>query len=285
MFIHFGMITFLEKPFCGAIKGPLPPSKTYCPTKLDVDQWISVAKEAGMQYAVLTVKHWLGFALWDSEYTDYDVSTSGNKTDVVAEFVKACRRHGVAPCFLYTIGQDLAHRRVKGLSEDEWYKHALNQVRELLTNYGPITSMWFDGMGVGDYPQARVQKAYDEVKSLQGDCLVVVHDPGLRGRWPTDVFQPGRRLPPSEGHNPWMKRNGRTYYIPMDIINTVVEGWFWKPDAHLKPVTDLFRLYRNVTGRGANFTLSVAPDREGKLPHNQVQRLMGLAEAIRRLNK
>jgi len=66
MFIHFGMITFLEKPFCtvGLLKVPLPPPETYCPTKLDVDQWISVAKDVGMRYAVLTVKHWLGFALW-----------------------------------------------------------------------------------------------------------------------------------------------------------------------------------------------------------------------------
>jgi alpha-L-fucosidase len=285
MFIHFGMITFLKKPFCGAVKGPLPPSEAYSPTDLDVDQWISVAKEAGMQYAVLTVKHWLGFALWDSEYTDYDVSSSGNETDVVAEFVKAGRRHGIEPCFLYTVGQDKAHREVRGMSEDEWYRHAYNQIAELLTNYGPITSIWFDGMGLGDYPQAQVQKTYDVVKSLQPDCLVVMHDPGIRGRWPTDVFQPGRRLPPPEGHNPWIKRDGKTYYVPMDVINTVVEGWFWKPNADLKPLTDLLSLYCDVTGRGANFTLSVAPDREGRLPADQVQRLMELAEAIGKMNE
>ncbi len=101
MFIHFTMNTFLDQPFWAALEGPLPPSERYSPTELDVDQWITVANRAGMQYAVLIAKHYLGFALWNSKYTDYDVSTSGNKTDVVAEFIKACRERGVAPC-LYT---------------------------------------------------------------------------------------------------------------------------------------------------------------------------------------
>ena len=281
MFIHYGVNTYLEKPFCtiGTKKIPLPPLEIYNPTKLDVDQWVATAKKAGMQYAVLTVKHWLGFALWDSKYSDYDVAASGNKTDVVAEFVKACRKYEIAPCFLYSVGQDMAHRKEKGMTEDEWYELAFNQIRELLTNYGPIATMWFDGMGK-DFPAERAQQTYDIVKSLQPNCIVVMHDPSQFGTWPTDVFQPGRDVPQKK-HNPKMEHNGKTYYLPMDILGTVVENWFWRPDARLASKAELLNLYRNITGRGANFTLGAAPDREGKLPDDQVERLMELAEAIR----
>ncbi len=284
MFIHFDVNTFRDAPSClmsSLTKGPLPPAQIYCPTDLDVDQWVAVAKQAGMRYAVLTVKHWLGFALWNSRYTDYDASASGNPTDVVAEFVAACRQHAVAPCFLYTVAQDMAHRRDKGMAEDEWYEHAFNQIRELLTQYGPIAAMWYDGLGSGDYPRERVQQAYDTVKSLQPDCLVVVHDPGQCGWWPTDVYQPGRTPPPPEGHNPWVERCGKTYYTPADVIDTIVGSWFWNPNEKPRPLEELLNNYREVTSRGANLTLGLGPDREGKLPADQVERLMELAEAIR----
>ncbi|NOY82859.1 MAG: alpha-L-fucosidase [Kiritimatiellaeota bacterium] len=283
MFLHFDINTFREKPKClmsSFTKGPLPPPEIYCPTDLDVDQWISAAKEAGMRYAVLTVKHWLGFALWDSKYSDYDVAASGNRTDVVAKFVDACRKHSVAPCFLYTLTQDMAHRRDKGMGEDEWFAHAFGQVTELLTDYGPVTAMWYDGLGGGDFPPDLIPRAYALVKSLQPNCLVVVHDPGRRGWWPTDIFQPGRNAPPPEGHNPWMTHNGKTYYVPADVIDTVVESWFWNPEDRPRPLEDLLENYRRVTGRGANLTLGLAPDREGKLPADQVERLMELARVI-----
>ena len=90
MFIHFGMSTF-DGVECNEGKSP---STTYAPTRLDVRQWVRTAKQAGMKYAVLTAKHISGHCLWESKDYDYDVATSGDKTDVVAEFMKACQHEG-----------------------------------------------------------------------------------------------------------------------------------------------------------------------------------------------
>jgi len=97
MFILFTMNTFLDRPFWEAMSGPLPGPDRYAPEELDVNQWVKEAQRGGMRYAVLTAKHYLGFALRDSDCTDYDVSSSRCPTDVVAEFVASCRRHGLAP--------------------------------------------------------------------------------------------------------------------------------------------------------------------------------------------
>ena len=91
MFIHFGMSTFVGQELPDGTQ----PSAVYAPTNLDVDQWISVARDAGMKYAVLTAKHVSGHCLWPSANTDYHVGTSGNKTDVVDAFIKACETRGL----------------------------------------------------------------------------------------------------------------------------------------------------------------------------------------------
>ncbi|HDY89148.1 MAG TPA: twin-arginine translocation signal domain-containing protein, partial [bacterium] len=97
MFIHFGMSTFVENE----LPDGRSPSSTYAPDSLDVDQWISVARDAGMKYAVLTTKHVAGHCLWPSKHTDYTVASSGNTTDVVEKFVKACDKRGIKPGFYY----------------------------------------------------------------------------------------------------------------------------------------------------------------------------------------
>src|SRR6185436_18362647 len=93
MFIHFGMSTFDEDEFSKGDK----PAGFYNPVNLDVTQWIDVAREAGMKYAVLTAKHVAGHCLWPTRHSNYHVGNSGNKTDVVAAFVKACNQKGILP--------------------------------------------------------------------------------------------------------------------------------------------------------------------------------------------
>jgi len=96
MFLHFGISTFEGAEHS---RGQAP-STTYAPTQLDVRQWIQTARQAGMKYAVLTAKHVGGHCLWDSSNYDYDVATSGDKTDVVAEFMKACKEEDIKPPLL-----------------------------------------------------------------------------------------------------------------------------------------------------------------------------------------
>jgi len=289
MFIHFTIKTFVEGPFWDVARGPLPSVQRYRPTKLDVEQWIRTAAVATMRYAVLTAKHYLGFALWDSKHTDYDAAASPVKTDVVAEFVRACRTHGLAPGLYYALGADVAHRRERRMSEPAYFEHARKQIVELLTDYGPISVMWFDAMG--KVPPTRWQAIYHTVKSLQPECLVVTnHGHGSNGTrlrfWPTDVIGAERTLPPPEGHDPWMMHGGKRYYIPMETcetsaVGTFSKGWFWEPDELIKEVSrELLPLYRRTTERRANLLLNVAIDRNGRVPAAAVQRLTELGRAI-----
>ncbi len=294
MFVHFTIKTFVDGPFWDVARGPLPVPKTYRPGKLDVDQWIRTAAGAGMRYAVLSAKHYLGFALWDSKYTDYDVASSGNATDVVAEFVAACRKHGVAPGLYYALGADVAHRRDRRMTEAQWFEHAGRQIGELLSNYGPISVFWFDA--AGKVPPARLQEAYDTVKSCQPDCLVVVnHGHGSNGTrlrfWPTDVIGAERTLAPPEGHDPWMKHHGETYYIPLETcdtsaVGTFSKGWFWEPGERVKELErELLPLYRGATKRRTNLLLNVGIDREGRVPAATAERLLQLGRAIEQMEK
>ena len=102
MFISYGVQAFVDGCIhSGKTKRRDVPASAYAPDKLDVGQWISVARDAGMKYAVLTAKRHPGFCLWPSKHTDYTVANSGNKTDVVEAFVKACQQRGVAPGLYY----------------------------------------------------------------------------------------------------------------------------------------------------------------------------------------
>ncbi len=292
MFIHFTINTFIDGPFWQSFKGPLASAKRYAPSKLDVDQWIRTAARAEMRYAVLLAKHHLGFALWDSDQSEYDVARSGNRTDVVAEFVEACRKHRVAPGLFYTLGVDAAHRRDGKMTESQWYSHANKQLTELLTRYGPIAVIWFDA--VQQVPPGRLQEAYDTVKSLQPDCLVAVnHGHGANGRriryWPMDILGGERTLAPPDGHRPLIDYNGKTHYIPMETcetsaVGTFSKGWFWEPDERMKEVErELLALYRKTRSRRTNLLLNVAVDREGRLPDATVEHLVELGAAIRRV--
>ena len=290
MFVHYTINTFLDKPFWETLRGPLPSPRIYAPGKLDVDQWIVTAKEAQMRYAVLIAKHYLGFALWDSKYTDYDVAASSDRTDVVNEFVQSCRRHGLEPGLYYALGVDVAHKSRRKMSDEQWYAHARAQITELLTKYGPIPFFWFDAMG--RVPQRRWQEIYDTIKSLQPDCLAITnHGHGSNGTrlrfWPTDVLAGERTLPPPEGHDPRMKRDGKTYYIPMEVcdvsaVGTFSKGWFWEPGEQIKEVQrELIPLHRNAAKRHANLLLNVTVNRAGQVPETTVQRLRELGRAIR----
>ena len=166
MFIHFGMSTFVGKELPSGNE----PSSTYAPDELDADQWVQVARDAGMRYAVLTTKHVAGHCLWPSKQTDYHVSTSGNKTDVVETFVKACEKHGLM-AGLYYCSWDNHHRfGTKTPSDgdfnssrvtDQYREFQFKQIEELLTTYKPLGEMWIDIPGVLG-PDGR-QKQYDQI--------------------------------------------------------------------------------------------------------------------------
>ena len=179
MFLHFGMSTFTGNEFDPGDQ----PSTTYAPETIDADQWIRVAKEAGMKYAVLTSKHVAGHCLWDSKVQfrgkefDYDVATSGNKTDVVRAFVDACGKHGIVPglyyCLLDFRNNSLKHEHQWGafLLPDDFFQLAKDQLTELATNYPEVRYYWLD------IPRAAspAQRAalYDMLRRLNPKCVVL----------------------------------------------------------------------------------------------------------------
>ena len=185
MFIHFGVNTFNQIEWSD---GTLPTS-SYNPTQLDCDQWVQTAKEAGFRHIILITKHHDGFCLWDSKYTEYDVASSPVKTDIVAEVSKACKKYDIKFGLYYSLWdrKEPTHEE-KDLSN--YIRFMKNQLTELLTNYGDVCELWFDGCWVKPDADWQMPEIYAHIKQLQPDCQVTVnHTIGIPGR-PGAIRQP-----------------------------------------------------------------------------------------------
>ncbi len=281
MFLTFGMSTFEGVEMS---TGKLP-STAYAPTKLDVRQWVHTAKQAGMGYAVLTAKHVAGHCLWPSEGYDYGVTTSGNKTDVVGEFMKACKEEGIKPGIYYCLldTHNETGFQPTGAVGDQYFQLIKRHITDLHTHYPGIYEQWIDGPHKLS-PQQR-QEIYALIKKLSPDCLVLGNagyangTKVLPGTWPTDLLDGERTVPPSR-HNPVKTVDGRTYYLPMEECDTISMRWFWAPNDPPKTVRTLYKLYVQTVGRGANLLLNVPPDKTGRIPQEYVDTLMELKKVI-----
>ncbi|MDR0844524.1 MAG: alpha-L-fucosidase [Tannerella sp.] len=282
MFIHFNMGTYYEIEWVEPGKDPM----TFNPAKLDIGQWADAAKSAGMKYAVLTTKHHDGFCLWDSRATDYDVaSTPLAGRDLVKEYCDEFRARGIEPHFYFSIWdrtlgiQDTITARDKELIKTQLY--------ELLTGYGKISTLTFDGWG--NCGTIWTYSDYDEivgyVKSLQPEILV------------TDLYQVQRahRNPDAKefitleeayrindilifeeplGKWAWAPE-GNTFASHQGP--TIQSKWFWKesfPTEELMSADEIVNGHINVLKeRNCNLLLNCAPNKDGLLDENVVQRL------------
>lgn len=292
LFIHFGMSTFDQSEMSQGDK----PSTFYAPDRLDVDQWVAVARDAGATYAVLTAKHMSGHALWPSRVTDYHVGTSSNRTDVVAAFVDACRRRGVIPGLYYCTNDN--HHTRKGLITRAYEDLQFAQLEELARDYGPIGEFWLD-LPHGNSWGVR-EASYQLLAGLQPDA-VILHNNGINDGaakilpgcpcWPTDVITIETMLPPASamegtgyGHQAWRDLpgwaiwEGGRYYLPGEICDTVCKRWFWTEGDRPKSDLELLGTALLARARGCNLLLDVGPDRHGLVPTDQV-------EALRRLRR
>lgn len=314
MFIHFGMNTFE----CDENYGGKAPASTYNPDAIDVDQWVSVARDAGMKYIVLTAKHVSGHCLWPSRHTDYTVVQSGNKTDVVEAFVKSCEKRGVLPGFYYC-SWDSHHRfGSKTLADPEgksgvpsfrrynfkdasaqpmdpnvqmpftssiYQNFQTAQLRELLTQYGTISEVWIDVAGIlGEGYRAFL---YSEIARLQPQAVIIMNNGVDNGEhydidngWPSDVITMERNLPPESGHRKWRRIEEKDYYLPGEVCDTIGKEWFFVEGD--KPRSDdiLTGLLNGARQRGANLLLDVPPDKHGLIPNEHVQALLRLRKNI-----
>lgn len=281
MFIHFNMNTFAGAEYD---MGKMP-AESFNPSGLDVDQWIRTARNAGMKYAVLTAKHTGGFCLWDSkvqwkgkEY-EYDIASTGTRKDIVAEFMTSCRKYQIKPGLYYCLWDD--HNEPVS-SKEEYFRLTRDHITELVTRYKGLVELWIDIPS--RLTPAQRNELYSIVKKYQPDCLVTCNngftDGSVLSNFPADITNGERTLPPVTGHEPLRDINGKKYYIPMEVCQTINQNWFWMPGDVTKSVRTLYYWYSETLKRGANFLLDVPPDLSGKIPDNLVERLLELKEVI-----
>jgi alpha-L-fucosidase len=284
MFIHFGMSTFVGKE----LPTGNDPLTTYAPTALDVGQWVSVARDAGMKYAILTTKHVAGHCLWPTKHTDYSVANSPDKTDVVEKFVAACRDKGVLPGFYYCSWDN--HNRFGSRTWSDGPDHyttstyqtfQTKQVTELLTQYGPIAETWIDipgalGRGYRTF-------LYEHIAKLQPDTVIMMNS-GISTQdtydveyaWPSDIIAIERSLPAGKGFQKFREIEGKEYCMPGEVCDPLGKDWFWVEGDAPRDDKSLADQIQACRARGVNMLLDVPPDRRGIIPKESADALLRL---------
>jgi alpha-L-fucosidase len=297
VFIHFTVNTFTDKEWGYGDEQP----DVFHPSTLDADQWASVVKAAGMKGIILTCKHHDGFCLWPSDFTEHSVKNSSwrnGQGDVVREVSEACRRHGLF-FGIYLSPWDRNHAQY---AMPEYITYYRDQLTELLTRYGKISEVWFDGANGGDgfYGGAREKRQIDNrtyydwpgtqalVRHLAPEA-VMFSDAGPDVRWcgnesgfagdpnwctmDVDTLYPGK---PDimELLNHGME-DGKTW-LPAEVDVSIRPGWFYhaSEDDRVRTPKNLMRVYLESVGRGANLLLNLPPDRRGLIHENDVQALL-----------
>ena len=297
MFIHFGVNTFTNREWGDGKESPT----IFAPAKLDAGQWARTAKQAGFRAMILTAKHHDGFCLWPTKTTRHSVVSSpwrDGKGDVVREFVKACRAEGLRPG-LYLSPWDRNH---PAYGDSPRYNDVyIAQLTELLTGYGPLAEVWFDGAN-GEGPNGKKQeydwpRVWGTVRKLQPNA-VMFSDAGPDVRWngnengiagdpnwssvdPARVPVPGISGPgviDALQHGDAMGAIWR----PAEADVSIRPGWFYHPaeDARVKTAGQLVNLYLSSVGRNSKLLLNVPPTPEGLLHSADVASLTGMHTSL-----
>ncbi len=245
-------------------------AKNFHPRAFEPEKWIALAKQAGMKYVVLTTRHHDGYCLFDSRVSDFTAMKVGPGRDLIAEFAAACHKSGMKMGFYYSL-QDWHFPGVlpQGYPKSDeilqpLVKQAHEQVRELLTNYGKVDILWFDGMTPGDTNSWRSGDLTRMARQLQPDILI--NDRAGTGG---DFLTPENVV---TAHNqPW------------ESCYTMNRSWGFAPyDQNYKPVAELIRLLASCASQGGNFLLNVSPDGEGRIPERQVESLQEIGKWVKK---
>ena len=274
-FVHFGINTFTDREWGTGKEDP----KLFNPTALDANQWVSAFKDAGMKLVILTCKHHDGFCLWPSQYTEHSVKSSpwrGGKGDVVRELADACRRGGLK-LGVYLSPWD---RNCPKYGDSPAYNEQFrNQLTELLTNYGSIAEVWFDG-ACGEGPNGKRQvydwpSYYALIRKLQPDALIAISGPDVR--WVGNESGVARETEWSV-----QTRDGKAVWYPAECDVSIRPGWFYhaSQDGKVKSLDHLLDIYYKSVGRNSVLLLNVPADRRGLIHENDARRLRELRAAV-----
>ncbi|WP_127589960.1 alpha-L-fucosidase [Paenibacillus lautus] len=288
MFCHFGMNTFCDQEWGDGTDS----AEIFNPEQLDARQWARTAKRAGFKYLVLTAKHHDGFCLWPTKTTDYSVKSSpwkGGKGDVVREVADACREEGLQ-FGLYLSPWD-RHEPCYPDKEayDDFYAE---QLTELLTGYGPLVEVWFDGAGSQgrEYDWNRIIGLIDK---YQPDAMVFnMGRPTIRWVGNEDGVAPypcwntattAKESMFTSDMMTWME--GTPAWVPAECDVPIRKlHWFWHPgdEASLRSLEEVLDIYYRSVGHGATLLLNISPDNRGLLPEVDVERVIEFGDEIRR---
>ena len=333
-FIHFGPNTFTRMEWGNGMEDP----KIFDLKELHTDQWCEAMKEAGIKLAVITVKHHDGFCLWQSRYTTHGVMSTGfrdGKGDVLKELSESCRKYGIklgvylSPADLYqiespdglygnlskytkrTIPREIQDRpfesKIKFEFEvDDYNEYFLNQLYELLTEYGPIHEVWFDGA----HPKRKGDQKYDYSAWRQLIRTLVPHavvfgredirwcgneggatretefnvipypdNPNIMNEFPdiTDNDIASREILFA------MQKPFYLHYQPAETNTSIRDGWFYRDESfqNVRSADDVFDMWERSVGGNSYFLLNIPPDREGRFPERDVEVLKEVGKRIR----
>ncbi|KOP64894.1 alpha-L-fucosidase [Bacillus sp. FJAT-18019] len=288
MFCHFGMNTFCDQEWGDGTDS----AEIFNPEQLDARQWARTAKRAGFKYLVLTAKHHDGFCLWPTKTTNYSVKSSpwrDGKGDVVREVADACREEGLQ-FGLYLSPWD---RHEPCYPDKEAYDNFYaEQLTELLTGYGPLVEVWFDGAGSQgrEYDWNRIIGLIDQ---YQPDAMVFnMGRPTIRWVGNEDGVAPypcwntattAKESMFTSDMMTWME--GTPSWVPAECDVPIRKlHWFWHPDdeASLRSLEEVLDIYYRSVGHGATLLLNISPDNRGLLPEVDVKRVIEFGEEIRR---
>ncbi|TSA38431.1 MAG: hypothetical protein D4R64_03035 [Porphyromonadaceae bacterium] len=253
------------------------------PVKFNADDWVRMAKNAGMKYIVITSKHHDGFGLFDSKQTDFDVMSTPFKRDILKELSKACEKQGMTFCFYHSImdwhNPDYLPRRswettrsTKGADFNRYRSYLKAQLKELLTHYGKLGVLWFDGEWENTWTSEYGKDLYNYVRNLQPDIIinnrVTVGRSGMAGMTQDSEFAGDFGTPEQE-----IPATG----IPgadWESCMTMNDHWGYnKNDKNFKTTEQILRMLADIASKGGNYLLNIGPTADGVFPQESIDRL------------
>jgi alpha-L-fucosidase len=233
--------------------------KQFNPVKFDAEQWVQMAKDAGMKYLVFTSKHHDGFSMFDSKLTDYKISNSPFKSDVVAELADACHKGGLKLGYYYS-PVDWYHPDYRTENHFRYIEFMHGQLREICSNYGKIDIIWFDGLG-GTAKDWDSENLFKMIRSLQPHVII-----NNRAGLSADHDTPEQKIGKFQNNRPW------------ETCMTICRQWAWKPNDDMKSLKQCIDTLVRVVGGDGNLLFNVGPMPDGRIEPRQVERLREMGD-------
>jgi len=285
MFIHWGPVS-LRGTEIGWSRGREVPIaeydtlyKEFNPVLFNAKDWVTIAKEAGMKYIIITSKHHDGFCIWDSKYSDYDIMSSPFKRDILKELSEECRRQGILfgtyhsiadwhhPDYTTRYGGD--PRPVEQSDMSQYVAYLKNQVKELIEEY-QTNVLWFDGEWEDSWDHEKGMDLYRYARALRDDILINnrvdkgrkgMHGMSMSGKFAGDFGTPEQEIGAFDLENPW------------ESCITICQQWAWKPNDRMKSLKECIQTLARTAGGGGNLLLNIGPMLDGRIEQRQITRL------------